>query len=65
LALVGLGLMIFFGACNDWEGGAWSLGIIPFLIGVGYIIFWRLDLGRGDIVVKEQPIVKEDTSPKV
>ena len=33
LLMVGAGLMIFFGACNDWEGGAWSLGIIPFLIG--------------------------------
>ena len=42
--LWGVGVMIFFGACNDWEGGAWSLGIIPFLIGVAYIIFWRLDL---------------------
>ena len=24
--MVGLGVMIFFGAVNDWEGGAWSLG---------------------------------------
>ena len=22
--------MVFFGAVNDWEGGVWSLGIIPF-----------------------------------
>ncbi len=63
-ALVGLGVMIFFGACNDWEGGAWSLGIIPFLIGVGYIIFWRLDISKDEVAVKDQ-IVKEDTSPKV
>ncbi len=42
--LVGLGLMIFFGACSEWDGGAWSLGIIPFMIGVGYVIFWKLDL---------------------
>ncbi len=32
-AMVGLGMMIFFGAVNDWEGGIWSLGLIPFLIG--------------------------------
>lgn len=51
--LVGLGMMIFFGACSGWDGGAWSLGIIPFLIGAGYLIFWRLD------------IRKDDTSPKV
>src|SRR4030095_13822390 len=33
-AMVGLGMMIFFGAVNDWEGGVWSLGLIPFLIGL-------------------------------
>ncbi len=53
LLMVGAGLMVFFGAVNDWEGGAWSLGIIPFLIGLGYLLVWRLDVHR------------EDTSPKV
>ncbi len=43
LLMVGAGLMIFFGACNDWEGGAWSLGVIPFLIGLGYLLVWKLD----------------------
>ena len=51
--MVGLGLMIFFGACNDWEGGAWSLGIIPFLVGFGYILVWKLD------------VRKKETSPRV
>ena len=46
LVMVGLGLMIFFGAVNEWEGGAWSLGIIPFLIGVGYFLVWALDTGK-------------------
>jgi len=41
--MAGLGLMIFFGAVNDWEGGAWSLGLIPFLIGLGYLIIWKLE----------------------
>ena len=41
--MVGLGMMIFFGAVNDWEGGAWSLGLIPFLIGLGYLIVWKLE----------------------
>ncbi|HKP92487.1 MAG TPA: DUF6249 domain-containing protein, partial [Chthoniobacterales bacterium] len=31
LVMVGFALMIFFGAVNDWEGGVWSIGIIPFL----------------------------------
>lgn len=41
--MIGLGIMIFFGAVNDWEGGAWSLGLIPFLIGLGYLIVWKLE----------------------
>jgi hypothetical protein len=62
LLMIGLGLMIFFGACNDWEGGAWSIGIIPFLIGAGYLLVWRLDIRRG-----EPPPVppSQETSPKV
>jgi hypothetical protein len=43
LLMIGFGLMIFFGAVNDWEGGAWSLGVIPFLIGLGYLLVWKLD----------------------
>jgi hypothetical protein len=46
LLMVGFGLMIFFGAMNDWEGGAWSLGVIPFLIGLGYLLVWKLDGGK-------------------
>jgi hypothetical protein len=41
--MVGLGLMIWLAAVNDWEGGAWSFGLIPFLIGVGYLIVWKLE----------------------
>jgi Domain of unknown function (DUF6249) len=48
LVMVGLGLMIFLGAMNDWEGGAWAIGIIPFLIGLGYLLVWRLE-GKKDI----------------
>ena len=43
LTMVGFGLMIFFGAVNDWEGGVWALGIIPFLIGVGYLLVWKFE----------------------
>jgi len=43
LVMVGFGLMIFFGAVNDWEGGAWAIGIIPFLIGVGHLLVWKLE----------------------
>ena len=53
LLMIGAGLMVFFGAVNDWEGGVWSLGIIPFLIGLGYLLVWRLD------------VRKEEPSPRV
>jgi len=36
LVMVGLGIMLFLGAVNNWENGAWALGIIPFLVGAGY-----------------------------
>jgi hypothetical protein len=45
--MVGLGAMVFFGAVNDWEGGVWSLGLIPFLIGLGYLMVWKLE-GKKD-----------------
>lgn len=48
LVMVGLGLMLFLGAVNEWEGGAWAVGIIPFLIGAGYLLVWKLE-GRKDI----------------
>jgi Flp pilus assembly protein TadB len=43
LAMIGIGLMVFFGAVNDWEGGSWTIGLIPFLIGAGYLLVWKLD----------------------
>jgi hypothetical protein len=53
LLSVGAGLMVLLGALNEWEGGAWSLGFIPFIIGLGYLLVWRLD------------VHKEEASPKV
>jgi uncharacterized protein DUF6249 len=41
--MIGLGAMIFFGAVNEWEGGVWSIGLIPFLIGLGYLMIWKLE----------------------
>jgi Domain of unknown function (DUF6249) len=46
LVMVGLGLMICFGAWSDWEGGSWALGVIPFVIGLGYLLVWRLEGGK-------------------
>jgi hypothetical protein len=47
LVMIGLGLMLFLGAVNDWESGAWSIGVIPFLIGAGYLLVWKLE-GKRD-----------------
>lgn len=46
LLMVGLGMMIFFGAVNEWEGGVWSIGVIPFVIGLGYLLVWKLEARR-------------------
>jgi Domain of unknown function (DUF6249) len=41
--MIGIGLMVWLGAVNDWEGGVWSFGLIPFLIGLGYLSVWKLE----------------------
>ncbi len=43
LVTVGAGIMLFLGAVNDWDGGAWAVGIIPFMIGVGYLVVARME----------------------
>ena len=47
LLMIGIGLIVFLGAVNDWEGGVWSLGLIPALIGLGYLLVWKLE-GKAD-----------------
>jgi hypothetical protein len=39
---VGVGIIMFFGISAGWDEGVWALGLIPGLIGVGYILAWRL-----------------------
>ena len=48
LVMIGIGLMFFFGAVNDWEGGSWTIGLIFFLIGAGYLLVWKLE-GKKEI----------------
>lgn len=48
LCMVGLGLIVFFGAVNEWEGGSWAIGVIPFVIGLGYLLVWKLE-GKKDV----------------
>ena len=47
LLMVGVGMVIFFGVIADWDSGVWTLGMIPALIGAGYLLVWKLE-GRKD-----------------
>jgi len=47
LTMVGLGIGVFL-AATDWGGSSWTLGVIPFLIGVGYLLVWKLE-GKRDV----------------
>ncbi|MEP7071973.1 MAG: DUF6249 domain-containing protein [Verrucomicrobiota bacterium] len=42
LLAVGVGVVMFFGIAAGWDEGVWALGLIPGLIGLGYILAWRL-----------------------
>jgi hypothetical protein len=42
LLAVGVGVVMFFGISAGWDEGVWALGLIPALIGGGYILAWRL-----------------------
>ena len=55
LVMVGVGLMICFGAWNDWEGGAWAIGVIPFVIGLGYLLVWKLEGGNKNEIPPAPP----------
>ncbi len=45
LVAVGIGLIIFFVAERE---SAWGLGFIPLLIGVGYLLAWKLAKKNGN-----------------
>jgi hypothetical protein len=42
----GIGATVFLALVNSDEPGVWSLGLIPTLIGIGYLIAWKLEPGR-------------------
>lgn len=43
LVATGLGIAIFLAVADQSHTGGWSLGIIPALIGGGYLLAWRLE----------------------
>ncbi|WPB80245.1 DUF6249 domain-containing protein [Archangium violaceum] len=54
LSTTGLGLTVFLGALPHAEG-AWGAGVTLLLIGVGHMIVWRLQQGRGAVAAALAP----------
>lgn len=50
LLSVGVGIVMFFGISAGWDEGVWALGLIPALIGGGYILAWRLANKQGNLL---------------
>ena len=48
LIAIGIGVMTFFGIDEGWHDSAWAFGLIPGLIGVGYLIVWKLEGKKKD-----------------
>lgn len=47
LTMIGFGLIIFLAAVNGgFRGGEWSVGVIPLMIGFGYLLVWKLDVRK-------------------
>jgi len=47
LIAIGIAVMTFFVVDEGWHDSAWAFGLIPGLIGVGYLIVWKLE-GKKD-----------------
>ena len=45
LVMVGIGLTVFFLTMPD-RRAPWGVGVIPLLIGIGYLIVWKLEQKR-------------------
>ncbi len=48
LLAFGVGIIMFFGISAGWDVGIWALGLIPGVIGVGYIFAWWLANRHGN-----------------
>ncbi|MBV9009185.1 MAG: hypothetical protein JO354_08470 [Verrucomicrobia bacterium] len=48
LLAFGIGIIFFFGVTAGWDVGVWTLGLIPAIIGLGYILTWRLANRHGN-----------------
>lgn len=43
---IGIGLMVFFIAVRPEAEWVWAIGTIPFIIGVGFLIIWRIEMQK-------------------
>ena len=39
----------------DHAGGAWAIGVIPFVVGLGYLLVWKLEGGRKNEIPPPPP----------
>jgi hypothetical protein len=54
LSTTGVGLTIFLGALPG-ANGVWGAGVTLFLLGVGHLLVWRLQRGRGPLAAELSP----------
>ena len=48
LIAIGISVMTFFVVDEGWHDSAWAFGLIPGLIGIGYLIVWKLEGKKKD-----------------
>lgn len=59
LTSVGAGLIFFLAGVNGgFSGGEWAVGIVPLMIGAGYLLVWKLDTQK-----KDNNTLKDNTPP--
>jgi cadmium resistance protein CadD (predicted permease) len=50
----GLGITLFFLALNGIEdNNLWGIGLIPLIIGIGYIVVWKMESKKGASETRE------------
>ena len=49
LTSIGAGLIFFLAGVNGgFGGGEWAVGVIPLMIGAGYLLVWKLEASKRD-----------------
>lgn len=61
LSCIGIGLIIFLAGVNGgFGGGEWAVGVIPLMVGLGYLLVWKLEGAKkngNNITLRDTPPV--------